>query len=61
MALEQHSCPKCKSEPVMKPIDTLNLIPALAPDYSMNPKAGIYVKAYVCPHCNLIEFYHTER
>ncbi len=61
MAAEKKICPKCPTFPTMTAVDSKNIVPALAVDFSISNKAGLYVQPYVCPQCGLVEFYHIER
>jgi hypothetical protein len=60
--MAEKTCPKCPNSPPLNKLDSKNIVPALVPaDFSVSTKTGLYVQPYVCPHCQLVEFYHIER
>jgi len=57
----EKTCPKCPNSIPMGIVATTNIIPSLSVDLSISTKAGLYVQAYRCPQCKLVELYHVER
>jgi hypothetical protein len=60
MAAEK-TCPKCPNSPSMNKLDRKSILPDLTLKAEISEKSGIYLQAYECPHCKLVEFYHIER
>ncbi len=57
----EKKCPRCPNSIVMLKIDRKNILPALTVNFEIAEKQGLYLQAYKCPSCNLVELYHIER
>jgi len=64
---DEKRCPKCADQPIMKPNDTVYVLPAAldnrfpAAGKIFSDKAGIEVSVFECPRCHFVEFYgHQE-
>jgi hypothetical protein len=55
------NCPKCPNAVPMGIVANQNVLPSLMPDASFDTKSGLYVQAYRCPTCGLVELYHVKR
>jgi hypothetical protein len=57
----EKTCPKCPNSPKMNKLDRKSIAPDLTRLMLMRSNSGIYLQAFECPNCKLVEFYRIER
>jgi predicted nucleic-acid-binding Zn-ribbon protein len=57
----EKTCPKCPNSPTMNKLDRKSIVPDLTRLMLMRSNVWIYLQAFECPNCKLVEFYRIER